>query len=178
MKKITRLDLDTTRALLAAAVAEKGADYVYPTVSLDPLDGERPNSGVCFYLTYETTPTNAKALNASYKNESGCIAGNVLMRAGVTADWLHEHEALPISNLLDRLHEGGLVSHDLAVQSGLREAQQAQDKGATWGEAVERFEEAVQNFCRMTDTLYEPPQPTMETHPHLFDDNGRRVQPE
>ena len=26
--------------------------------------------------------------------------------------------------------------------------------------------------------LAEPPMPTMKTHPHLLDDNGRRVQPD
>lgn len=177
-KKITHLDLDTTRALLAAAVAERGADYVYPSVSLDPGNEERPTPGACFYLTYEETPTNAKALNASYKNESGCLAGNVLMRAGVTADWLHGHESRPVSNLLHQLYEEGTIHHDPIVRDALRVAQGAQDKGATWGEAVKEFEAAVQSYCRMTGRLYEPPQPTMETHPHLFDDNGRRVQPE
>lgn len=97
---------------LAAAVAEKGDDYVYP---------KKPHEQCQYVHDKGTTAESA-----------GCIAGNVLHRLGIPLSTLAKHEgdgvySLPVEDVF---------SASEAALSALGEAQDKQDEGKTWGEAL------------------------------------------
>lgn len=108
------LTLARTKELLAEAVAEKGADFVY--VNRYGRSAGPDNSTTCHYV---------------HDDQPGCIVGNVLHRAGVSLYNLSEHEGENAESPVTALFrpEPGVV--DL-----LREVQSRQDKGASWSEAV------------------------------------------
>ena len=112
-----QLTLERTKQLLAEAVAEKGADYVYTTP-----DGEQGNEDVspnCFYV---------------HGFQPGCIVGHVLHKAGVSLASLREEESNNASGVLSSLRPD--LPYEPGVDVLLNEAQQAQDQGVPWGEAV------------------------------------------
>lgn len=113
--------------LLDKAVEEKGADYVYPALvgmAVDDYDHPdisyspwRDKFGRCLYRNSET-------------NEPACIVGKVLSYV----------------NLLDLVAEGASVlqqgeellgNFDGDAMIALVTAQNSQDNGSSWGEAVE-----------------------------------------
>jgi hypothetical protein len=115
--------------LLDAAVAEKGADYVYQ----DP-DGRRggevdedgcPAAVTCRYV---------------HGDKPGCIVGNVLHRAGVSLSALRDEEGVGAYNsMFERLY----VSMPTHASDLLAHVQDRQDVGVPWGDAVREAREQV-----------------------------------
>lgn len=142
MPKI-ELDLETTSRLLRRAGVRRGADYVYrddtrfPQLGLDcgtkcvyVDDGE--DGGVC----------------------PACIVGEVFAEAGVDLSlFLSLRQALSprpvnelsVGSLPPRLEELNLSITPAALKA-LAVAQNVQDDGGTWGEAIERGIEAGESY--------------------------------
>lgn len=102
--------------LLERAVAEKGADYVDP--------GSQFGRGGCRYVRDDAC---------------GCIVGHAYFYAGATIDELKEMDANPDDPGVDSLawaEELPIETADEAVRA-FSVAQVAQDRGKTWGEALE-----------------------------------------
>jgi hypothetical protein len=115
------IELSAERAieLLREVVAEYGEDHVYTT-----QEGQRANEGPCLYV---------------HGDQPGCIAGHVYHRAGLTLDQLRAQEGSTARGL-------GFI--DLGVSADvadlLSRAQDRQDKGYTWGEALAAAIEAAE----------------------------------
>lgn len=120
MLKIT---YDMAVAALEAAVEEKGADYVYP-------ESEKVD-GACQYLNEDGSPS--------------CIVGNALMRLGVTRLPRHGTGSPSAYSLLVGTGYGpepvALADERTARLFG--RAQNEQDVGTPWGEAVRLAKEAT-----------------------------------
>jgi hypothetical protein len=116
------LTLARTKELLAEAVAEKGADFVY----VNKYGHQADDSGdvTCYY---------------AHGDQPGCIVGNVLHRAGVLLDDLAAFEAQNVDDLASRL-----FTAEAGVKPLLIHIQAHQDVGVPWGEAV-RLALAVQS---------------------------------
>jgi hypothetical protein len=118
---------------MRAAVADRGADYVYP-------EKEKTTAGTCQYLTED--------------GKASCIVGDVLIRVGVPAEslprWIPGErsssiEAVPnASSLVGKLEKAAVVVLDESrTYTLLDTAQDEQDNGQTWGTALKRAEESV-----------------------------------
>lgn len=103
--------------LMEEAVAERGSDYQYDTLS------------GCDYVR---------------DGEPSCIVGCVLAAAGVPLDKLHQYEGTSASMVVDAVapHEWA----DPDIRSALELAQESQDSGRPWGEALEDFKTRVIGF--------------------------------
>ncbi|MFF5471025.1 hypothetical protein [Streptomyces achromogenes] len=115
------LTLDRVKELLNEAVAEKGADYVYTTP--DGKQGTPEYQPTCLYV---------------HGDKPGCIVGHALHRAGVSLSLLLEEEQDDASSVLRSLAQLGVLSYTDGVSQLLYEAQQRQDHGTSWGEAVQQ----------------------------------------
>lgn len=115
------LSLVMTKELLAEAVAEKGADFVY--VNKYGQQADQSGDVTCQYV---------------HGDQPGCIVGNVLHRAGVPLDELGQYETHSVDDLGQRL-----FTAEARVKLLLNHIQGHQDVGVPWGEAV-RLALAVQ----------------------------------
>lgn len=110
---ITSFTAEDARALLVRAIEEKGADYVYP----------RPNAGQCYYF-HDT-------------NEPGCLIGTVLAYLGFDSSEVREgcsaSENIP----------GLIPITPMEVTDALFHAQEMQDTGSTWGQALIAFDREI-----------------------------------
>lgn len=112
-------DVEYVRSLLARAVAEKGPDYVDPNAG----DG-------CVYYNDDLTPA--------------CIVGHVIEywredHGTEIPDTVLENRGLGVgSDLLNEIGWSRMAIH------GLTAAQNMQDDGRTWGDALEAFVRAVE----------------------------------
>lgn len=119
------LDLAKAQELVDSAIAEMGADYVYP------------NSGsgnTCSYV------------DESYDDQGmslvkGCIVGHAFINAGFNMEELYNsgvnHEGS--NSLLTHLDEEGFISgYNEEARVYLALLQRSQDFGKTWGEANEQ----------------------------------------
>lgn len=112
------LTLERTNELLDAAVAEKGADYIYTdTRGFRAAPGS--DGADCQYV---------------HGNRPGCLVGNVLHRAGVELERLLQVEGFGVGDV--DFQEYLDVTCDEGVLDLLSEAQQRQDGGDTWGDSV------------------------------------------
>lgn len=99
-------------AALEAVVAAAGEDFVYP-------DEDKNEFGTCQYLKADGTPS--------------CIAGHVVALLEPEATPLLKHmegKAATSLNFPGRLYFDPFAAHVLDI------AQQEQDQGKTWGEAL------------------------------------------
>lgn len=115
------------------AVAERGADYVYPQELKfsKPKDEHAENYCLYFDIDEPTKPL--------------CIIGAALARLGVTVeDIYNSNKAHPgtqdVSAFQVLLHLN--ANYDLAQAAA--DAQWHQDRGRTWGEALARFDSAME----------------------------------
>jgi len=116
------LTYDDAVALLDRAVAEKGADYVYPEE--EKREGGEFGSMMCQYRTDSGGPS--------------CIIGFVGNYLGVLDQFT---EAKPgVENLKNAGYD-----FDNRTYALLDESQSDQDWGITWGESVERAKNHVSN---------------------------------
>lgn len=121
------LDLARTKELLAAAVAERGEDFVYITPDTDEESAPK-----CLYVHEATGGL-----------ECGCIVGWVLHRAGVPLELLRQYEGSHATDVLDRLWDINVLAASLEAASLLHAVQGSQDDGSPWGEAVREALEEV-----------------------------------
>lgn len=116
------IDVDTSLRLLREVVTEFGGRTVYVIPAA---------YDTCVYAD---------------KGECSCLVGHVLVRAGVSVDVLDGEEG-PIT---------GLVLEGIEVTDTARwvlaAAQEAQDIGETWGEALKRAEEAAAEYADLEST--------------------------
>lgn len=99
---------------LDALVAQEGEDFIY-----------RKNAGACTYI----------------KNDAGdCIVGRYLVAQGVPVERLKEADGtlsgVRAPALLRALKEEGVLDYEERAVAILDVAQDLQDTGETWGEAV------------------------------------------
>jgi hypothetical protein len=122
------LTMERTKELLAEAVAERGADYVYTTPNGTVVT---PESGLrCLYVHRNNAEGELP------EPVAGCIAGLVLHKAGVSLEALRGHEDQPADDVLERLETNEVARGDAAVRTLLRNVQRRQDDGQPWGQAV------------------------------------------
>jgi hypothetical protein len=106
---------------IRAAVAQRGRDHLYTD-----QDGRAPVRGSnCWYGHQKT-------------GEAGCVIGLALNLLGITLEQLAEHEGTQAADLMLRLDVGTEVERAAA-----RRAQQVQDNGGTWGEALDAYDEVM-----------------------------------
>lgn len=114
--------VEQVTATIKAVVEEFGADYVYPYAAA-PAD--------CRYTEYDENGPTAPS----------CIAGHVLHRLGVPLDELRQWEGNNIHGLQENY-----INLPAGAYEGLSAAQEAQDGGKTWGEALNIYNERVSQY--------------------------------
>lgn len=119
------IDAARVRELFAAALADRGEGYVY----------QRPAQGdACLYWHNPSSETQPPGV----AGQPGCLVGYVLHAAGVPGTTLAANEGQDSSTVCDRLRAAGVVTVTYRAKSLLSDAQERQDDGAPWGEAVAR----------------------------------------
>lgn len=117
-----KLTLERTKELLAEAVALKGAGYIYTHPDgWVAADGDNPAS--CRYV---------------HDDQPGCIVGHVLHAAGVSLEALSEYEG---QGAQDPAYQ--LAGATDGAARLLDFAQDHQDRGVPWGEAVRQAQELL-----------------------------------
>lgn len=116
------LTYEEARALLARAVEEKGADYVYPADLKD-------NNDQCVYFA---------------EGGPACIIGHVAAYLGITQADVDSHmlEGQDAETFVQGL---GLHIADDHLGTALRQAQAMQDDGYPWAWALRAFEWAYEH---------------------------------
>lgn len=103
--------------LMETAVNMKGPDYVYRV----PDD-----RGACVYIN---------------DGQPSCLVGHVLVAAGVPVERLEVWEDTAAREVVGHL---GPDDWDYDLGEALNRAQETQDSGAPWGEALAAFKEALE----------------------------------
>lgn len=125
----TVIDADMAIALLERAVQEMGADHVYQRVH-----GEFDRIGEATMCAYQ------------HDGRPSCIVGHALSYAGVTIEQLREmDEAADEVTSVEALYGDDLLPVEMTddAVTVFEAAQQAQDNGAPWGEALEAARKAA-----------------------------------
>lgn len=141
------LTLAKAHELIDAAVAEKGAEYVYPGSA----------HGACTYVDVSYPDDYLEDVDSEPLCEKGCIVGNAFITAfdldmeelrhlAVNDEGAHSF----IEWLKGREHISG---YDRDALEFLAKVQVNQDKGVTWGEAVEKAKAGLHwdSYGRYTD---------------------------
>ncbi|MGI5133207.1 hypothetical protein ACQEVB_40850 [Pseudonocardia sp. CA-107938] len=120
------------RVAVAAAVAERGDDFIYPRGTCGwcvPDDGTHSISeavdvpgAACLYVRTDV-------------DEPACLFGLALTTCGVRPDELRPYEAWAVNDVLPLF----IADVSEATQCAAGEAQREQDEGQTWGAALETF---------------------------------------
>lgn len=136
---MTQITVENFTQAMREAVAERGADYVYPAVGspeaiagwrgrgYEHADGPfsnqdvKPGYGGCKYVLKDGTPA--------------CIIGLALYKI--------DPALLPKANPSAQAVLDNLGVNDGALLFAAQKAQEAQDKGKTWGVALEVFEDGL-----------------------------------
>jgi hypothetical protein len=127
---IVELTVKSVTDALLTAVGERGNEYVY-TNGHGMQAGTRDDRGArlavtCSYVHNAGTPGECP----------GCIVGYVLAKHGVSLSVLSQEEGGASTELLKNLRNSGVLDCDSTVSRMLDYAQQAQDIGKTWHDAV------------------------------------------
>jgi len=131
------IDLDQALKLLLDAREERGYDYIDP--------GSEEGRG-CYNVIKDYTDDEGNKLDEPVLCPS-CIAGTVFSYAGVPLEFLYKHNGTVNSTvraIADDLTEEFEVTPEAAAV--LRVAQRAQDKGESWGAAVEAAHDIAAAF--------------------------------
>jgi hypothetical protein len=130
MKQINepQKELDRGQALvfLEKALGEKGADYVYTLGGRDVKTYNEQNSHTMRCQYFED-------------GQPSCLVGHVLSYMGYNERVVPEHDSA--SNVVNTVLG---ISTGIDVLQALDKAQELQDTGYTWGEAVEAAKEILQ----------------------------------
>lgn len=113
---------DEWRALMVATIEERGADYVYETKVY----------GDCRYLALDE--------GGGKVTGGACLIGCMLLKAGVDPDKLYEAEGLTAATALKM---GMRDTVPVGTLNALQAAQQTQDNGEPWGEALRSFDHVL-----------------------------------
>jgi hypothetical protein len=125
------IDLGTALDLLAAAVRQRGADFVYRPVWVD-----EHRYLTCMY---------------AHRGAPDCIVGYALAQAGVSVRAL---EAMRDDGVEELYLEGRFpVDVTLGALAVLRAAQQSQDRGCCWGDVLAQANAVA---IRLLDLVPEP----------------------
>lgn len=117
---MTKITIENFTAAMRAAVEERGSDYTYPEFNKEVGEDDYHSiSGTCQYSTPNGEPACIIGLALSK------IDPELVPKYGVIGD---------AGNLMLSLGAGAKLS------TAAEEAQERQDEGATWGEALEGFE--------------------------------------
>lgn len=109
--------------LLDKAVAERGESYKYEQVHIPAPGLGTVMISRCMYVDKTT----------GYSRPS-CLVGMVLYLAGVALEMLDVAPSVVANDLLTELHyNSGMLTVDTAVREHLIYAQDAQDRGTSWG---------------------------------------------
>lgn len=123
---------ELARSLMEQAVESKGRGYIYeqPVISFDD-DGNR------VIIPAEEYDEGEHVQTCLYVNNGApsCLVGHVLHMAGVPLGALEEFEDSSASTVTR-----ALTTTTERVVEALLQAQEAQDHGVSWGEALERFQ--------------------------------------
>ena len=129
-----QLTLPNILAFADEAVAEKGSDYVYVN-----------HNGEVAGKDSWVDCSNWHFDDELQKRVPGCIVGNILNRAGVSLDDMPQDDGS--HDLLSRLLNCDVIEIDdereREVRTFLGRAQELQDNGTPWGEAVEKAKEHI-----------------------------------
>lgn len=113
---------DKVKSLLREIVDEFGRDYVY----------KWPHAAdACLYVH--------KVEDGFDETKPGCIVAQVLHRAGVSLEYMEGYEGRGANILLFALENDAALSVSSQSAWALRNIQQDQDLGVSWGEAVDRI---------------------------------------
>jgi len=129
------LNIEKAQELIDSAVAEHGADYVYP------------NSGPGGQCTYvDEFRAGHSDPDAEVVLSKGCIVGHAFINAGFDMQKLYESGVNDDGSnaLLQYLEEVGFISgYDEDARVFLAATQRSQDYGKTWGESVEKAKQGL-----------------------------------
>lgn len=137
MLNLTVSDIPRIREVMAQAVAERGADFVY-----------NPGGVESCYYTSMLLDRHAphQTLDADDpRSKTGCLIGEVMRRLGIPVDALARIQG-GVSSLAIQLQDRGLAAMDTPVIICLSSAQSTQDNGSTWGAALAEFDKAVERL--------------------------------
>jgi hypothetical protein len=124
---------------LRECVEERGPDFVYK----DPVEGVKAQS--CFYWHYPVVPD---AWAGSFQDreqpavEPGCMIGLMLHKLGVPAEATRTYEEQAVFTMWDR--PNGVFELTENAMEVCRAAQNRQDDGDRWGDALACAEEKYQ----------------------------------
>jgi hypothetical protein len=139
-RTITRDDALTQ---LRNAVEDRGADYVYP--------GTDPDSGgvTCRYFADYEVPTGEFGQDGDNPHPPACIVGHALSQLGVTyEDVTAVKTARNLTNTASaRALLPALPGLDVTPEAleAFADAQDAQDCGLTWGDAITAAQDSHEN---------------------------------
>lgn len=139
--------------LLDQLVREKGADYVYPYSNPDPEaeNASNASNGDCMYVERVnpgTPPSEVFDWNTEGDSKlapveqlvPSCLLGHLAVRVGVPmTELVLQGNTDAWTALWPHLRSLPKRWHNVDLNFALNELQTAQDKGATWGEAVAEF---------------------------------------
>lgn len=117
-------ELEKVRSHLVKAVEEKGADYIYP-LAYKSADVEAGYESECVYATLDEQGNKAPS----------CLVGHAFSYDGLLSE-VSADEGMAARVVAERI---GYSSND-SVLGALDAAQNAQDRGGTWGEALDTFD--------------------------------------
>jgi len=128
-RALEKLTVARALELLDQAVAERGADFVYPEdwKVVVPRDGAK-DTPMCVYV---------------HDGQPRCIVGQVLVKHGLKPAKLAFYEGHGVTSVLKALGDSGVLSFEHGVLTLLRTAQDLQDDGCSWGGAVAKAREAL-----------------------------------
>jgi hypothetical protein len=113
---LTGISAELATELLERAVNQRGADFVYSK------DGSSGPEGGCYYFM---------------EGEPSCIIGTILSYLGIKPSQVQEG-----SNAESQVRSLFPDTSDVVLEA-LNEAQTKQDRGDTWGEALDAFSAVV-----------------------------------
>lgn len=128
MQKITA---SIALAILTKVVSAVGKDHVY--VNNDGIKAGGIIGAECTYVHDGDTP--------------GCIVGHAMVRLGVSVGELKPLNTAGALSLLWELEEKGVLKTTSMARNVFMEAQMAQDRGATWGEALKEAKDSFVESC-------------------------------
>jgi uncharacterized protein with LGFP repeats len=121
-----KLSYEDAVLFLEKAVADRGADYVYPHQLLSPStgqqNGDEEETG-CVYFDHET-------------NQPSCIIGHVFSYMGIAALDVRGYEGQTVQVLAGSESRLGLFDADETTVGLLARAQSFQDTRHSWGESL------------------------------------------
>jgi hypothetical protein len=131
---VTKITRENFTAAMERAVAERGADYKYPTAQLNPeWEGTNPGVNIPRIIADDYHTQTGACFYSTPGGEPACIIGQALFNI--------DPKLLPKPDLVagaeDVLYNMGVRDNGLRLAAN--KAQEAQDDGERWGSALAEF---------------------------------------